>query len=114
MARVIIFALTTIAAALGLDNADPSTWFGETAILAGVVGAVIAFIRPGLKLDGIAVVIASVIVGGGLGGIGFAAGLFAAGASLVEAIGFGLAAGWLASGGIDFFRSLIPKPEPAG
>ena len=111
MQRVIIFALTTLATALGLDVTDPTLWFGETAALAVVVVAVVAGIRKGLHLDGVAVVIASVVIGGALGGIGFAAGLFEASATLVSAIAFGLGAGWLGSGGVDALRSLFPKAK---
>lgn len=113
MQRVIVFILSALATALGLPASDPTTWFGETAALAVVVAAVIAAIRKALNLDGIAVVIASVIAGGGLGGIGFAGGLFAADTSLVQAIAFGLGAGWLASGGVDLIRSLLPKASAA-
>ena len=114
MQRLLVFALTALATALGLDATDPTLWFGETAALAVVVAAVIAAIRKGISLDGIAVVIASVAVGGALGGVGFAAGLFAAGSTLVQAVAFGLGAGWLASGGVDLLRSLLPKAQPAG
>lgn len=114
MQRIIIFALTTLAAALGLENADPTTWFGETAVLAVVVGATIAGIRKAINLDGIAVVIASVAVGGGFGGIGYAAGLFAQTATLVEAVGFGLAAGWLASGAVDLARAALSRAGGSG
>lgn len=115
MQRLIIFALTALATALGVDATDPTLWFGETAALAVVVAAVIAYLRTAINLDGIRVVIVSVIVGAALGAAGFAAGLFAAGSTLVQAVAFGLGAGWLASGGVDFLRSVLrPKPEPAG
>lgn len=115
MQRLIIFALTAVATALGLDATDPTLWFGETAILAGVVAAVIAYLRTAIKaLDGVAVIVVSVLVGGALGGLGFAADLFATGSTLVQAVAFGLGAGWLASGGVDLLRSLLPKPAPAG
>lgn len=113
MQRLLVFALTALATALGLDATDPTLWFGEAAALALVVGAVIAYLRQQVALDGIAVVIASVVVGGALGGVGYAAGLFAAGSTLVQAVAFGLGAGWLASGGVDLLRSLLPKARPA-
>ncbi len=113
MQRLILLALTTIATALGLEVTDPALWFGETAVLAGVVVAVIAVIRKGLNLDGLAVIIASMAVGGGLGGIGWAAGLFEASTTLVSALVFGFTAGFLGSGGVDAIRGLFPKASAA-
>lgn len=116
MQRIIIFALSAIATALGVEITDPAEWFGSTAVLAVIVGAVIAYLRTAVKtLDGVAVVIVSVLTGGILSGLGFAGGLHAADTTLVQAVAFGLGAGWLASGGVDLFRSIFPKsPAPAG
>lgn len=113
MSRLIVFALSALATLIGASNTDPSTWFGETAVLAAVVAAAIAFLRKTVTLEGITVVIASVVVGAGLAGAGFAAGLFAAGATLVEALSFGVAAGWLASGGVDALRGILGNSLPA-
>lgn len=115
MQRLIVFALSALATLIGASNTDPASWFGETAVLAGVVGLTVAFLRKSLSIDGIVVVITSLVVGVGLAGAGFAAGLFAAGATLVEALSFGLAAGWLASGGVDFLRGVLGKrTAPSG
>ena len=114
MNRLIVFALSALASLVGAANTDPSTWFGETAALAVVVAATIAFLRKSVTLEGVVVVIASVAVGAGLAAAGFAAGLFAAGATLLEALSFGVAAGWLASGGVDALRSVLGKAPAAG
>jgi len=110
MQRLIVFALSALATLIGASNTDPASWFGETAVLAGIVVAAVAFLRKTVTLDGIWVVVASVAIGAGLAGAGFAAGLFAAGATLVEALSFGVAAGWFASGGVDAVRGLLGKP----
>lgn len=113
MQRLIIFALTTLATALGLEVTDPNLWFQETAVLAAVVVATVAFLRKQVALDGIAAVLASMSVGAALGGIGWAAGLFEASVTLVSALVFGLGAGWLGSGGVDAVRSVLnPKAQP--
>lgn len=83
--------LTTLATALGLEVTDPA-----------------------LKLDGVAIDIASVAVGGALEGIGFATGLAEASTTLISAVTFGLGAGWLGSGGVDALRSLFPRARSAG
>lgn len=114
MSRLIVFALSALASLVGAANTDPASWFGETAVLAGIVAAGVAFLRKTLTIDGIWVVITSVAVGAGLAGAGFAAGLFAAGATLVQALSFGVAAGWFASGGVDFLKGVLGKQAGQG
>lgn len=112
MTRIIPLILGVIAAVIGVDASEPNLWFAETAALAGVTAAAVAYLRQHVlkTLDGIAVVITSVGVGGLLGAAGHLAGFLTG--TLPEALAFGVAAGWLASGGVDALRAVFGgKPQ---
>ena len=90
---------------------DIASWFVDTAALAGVVGAVIAFVKKNV-LKGMhdwATVIASLAVGAGLGAYGGHAGFVDGG--IAAGAAFGVGAGFIASGGWDFLKGLLGKRE---
>lgn len=96
------------AAATGVDIGE---WFASTAALAAIVAAAVAFIKSHIlkNIDGIAVVALSLAVGAGFGFGGHALGYVEGG--LVAALGFGLSAGLLASGGWDVISGLLGKRQ---
>lgn len=94
---------------------DIAAWFADTAALAAVVVAAVAFLRAHLlkSLSGVAVIITSLIVGGILGAIGSALGYVEGG--VTSGLMFGVTAGFLASGGWDAIGGLLGKSRaPAG
>lgn len=115
MVRIITFALAALASVLGLDPElhDPTAWFASEAGLAVVVAGAVVFLRKSISVSGIAVVIMSVVVGGGLSLLGYFGEIFAAGTTIAQALMFGAGAGWAASGGWDLFNAgkSLPAPE---
>lgn len=94
---------------------DIGSWFASTAALAAIIAAAVAFIKEHIfkEATGLAVVALSLAVGAGFGFGGHALGYIEGG--LVAALGFGLSAGLLASGGFDAISSLLGKRKaPAG
>lgn len=112
MARVIPIILGFLGTLIGIDTTDPTQWFTETATLSVVVAAVVAYLRQHVlkDLDGIRVVFTSIGTGALLGVTGNVAGFLTG--TLPEAIAFGVAAGWLASGGIDALRAVFGSKSP--
>lgn len=104
------FAFAQDAEAAGLDL---GAWFVDTAALAAVVATVVAFLRQHVlkALDGFAVVIVSLGVGAGLGVFGSLAGYVDGG--VLNGLVFGVSAGFVASGGVDMFRSILGKRQAA-
>ncbi len=92
---------------------DLAALFVDAASLAVAVVAVVAFIREHLLkgLAGIGVVLLSLGVGAGLGLAGSALGYVDGGA--LAAVGLGLSAGLLASGGWDAVTGLLGKRPAA-
>ncbi|MFA5567619.1 MAG: hypothetical protein WC972_03125 [Trueperaceae bacterium] len=92
---------------------DIGAWFASTAALATIVVAAVAFLkRHVLKtLDGLATVLASLAVGGLLGLVGHWVGFLTDG--LMPALGFGVSAGLIASGGWDAITGLLGKRKAA-
>lgn len=92
---------------------DIGSWFVDTAALAGVVVAVVAFLRAHVlkSIEGFGVVLVSLGVGAGLGVAGSFLGYVEGG--VVTAVGFGLSAGLLASGGWDAVTGALGKRQAA-
>src|SRR5690606_20757643 len=92
---------------------DVGAWFASTAALAAVVAAVVAFLKKHVLtgLDGLATVLASLAVGALLGLVGHALGFLTDG--LLPALGFGVSAGLVASGGWDAITGLLGKRQAA-
>lgn len=94
-------------------GADIESWFKSTAALAGIVVAVVSFLKTHVlkNMHDLATVAASLVVGVALGlagsFMGYIEGGVAAGAS------FGAAAGFLASGGWDAISGLLGKRKAA-
>jgi len=88
-------------------------WFASTAALAALVAALVAFLKKHVLtgLDGLATVLASLAVGGLLGLVGHWVGFLTDG--LMPALGFGVSAGLLASGGWDAITGLLGKRKAA-
>lgn len=104
------FAFAQEAVAQGFDI---GSWFVDTAALAGVVVAVVAFLRAHVLkgVEGFGVVLVSLGVGAGLGVAGSFLGYVEGG--IVAAVGFGLSAGLLASGGWDAITGALGKRQAA-
>jgi hypothetical protein len=81
-------------------------WFVDTAALAAAVVAVVAFLKEHVikSLAGPATILASLAVGAALGAAGHYLGYLSGG--LTPALSFGVAAGFLASGGWDAVKAL--------
>ena len=88
---------------------DIASWFVDTAALAAVVVMIVAFVKEHVlkNLHDLATVAASLVVGVALGAagghFGYVEGGIPAGAA------FGLAAGFIASGGWDAVKGLLGK-----
>lgn len=103
MHKLIPLVLALIANVLGLpdDLRDPTAWIGSTAALGAVVWATVTFLRAQVikNLDGPAVLLVSLVVGG-VYGVLLGAGSDGLGDTVVEWLAFGLGGG-LAAIGID-------------
>lgn len=88
---------------------DVGAWFASTTALAGIVVAVVAFLKKRVFVgaDGLVVVIISLATGAVLGIVGNLLGYVEG--SIVAAIGFGVSAGLLASGGWDAVTGALSK-----
>lgn len=88
---------------------DIAAWFASTAALAGVVAAAVALLRKHVlkTLDGVGVILASIVVGALLGLVGQLLGYVEGGA--FAGLTFGAAAGLMASGGVDAVRAVLSK-----
>lgn len=88
---------------------DIAAWFANTAALAGVVAAAVALLRKHVfkALDGLGVILASIVVGAVLGLVGQLLGYVEGGA--ISGLAFGATAGLLASGGVDALRGVLSK-----
>ena len=84
---------------------DPSTWFTSTAALAGVVAIVTQFVKPHLRISGIAVKLLAVVLGALTGALGGVLGWVSGG--VVAGLWFGAGAGVLAAGGKDLLKSVM-------
>jgi len=93
----------------GTPSPDIAAWFASTAALAAVVAAAVALIRKHIlkTLDGVGVIIASIVIGALLGLAGQVLGYVEGGA--LAGLAFGAAAGLTASGGMDALRAVISK-----
>ncbi len=89
---------------------DLTSWFADTAALAAIVVAVVAFIKTHVlkTLHDLATVAASLIVGAALGAAGSLLGHIDGG--LPAAVAFGTTAGFLASGGYDGVKAILTRP----
>jgi xanthine/uracil permease len=93
---------------------DVASWFASTAALSAVIIAAIAFLKKNVlkNLHDLATVAASLGLGVVAGVAGHLLGYLDTG--LAAAAGFGLTAGFLASGGWDALASLLGKRGSAG
>ena len=99
---------------------DITQWFADSAVLGGVVAALVSLLRKHLlkTLDGPAVVGVSIGLGVGIAYLGQALGY----ALPQHPVLYGVSAGLIASGGTDFIRKLTggkgqgeaPKPSDSG
>lgn len=112
----VLFALAVLAFGIafaqpvdGTPAPDIAAWFASTAALAGVVAAAVALLRKHVlkTLDGVGVILASIVVGALLGLVGQLLGYVEGGA--FAGLAFGAAAGLMASGGVDALRAVISK-----
>lgn len=87
-------------------STDIASWFASTAALAAVIVSVVAFLKRNVlkELHDLATVAVSLGLGGVAGVLGHYLGYLEGG--LATAVPFGLAAGFLASGGWDALRGL--------
>lgn len=94
-------------------GADVASWFVDTAALAAIVAAATAFVKANVikSLSGAATVGVSLAIGAALGVSGHFLGYVEGG--LQVALGFGITAGFLASGGWDVLRSALGKARAA-
>ena len=95
-----------------LENpVDFASYFVDTAALAVAVAAVVAFIKTNLlkNLHGLATVAVSLAIGAILGVAGHFLGSVEGG--ILPAVAFGVAAGFLASGGWDAVKGVLSKPR---
>ena len=88
---------------------DIASWFKDTAALAGIIIAVVAFLKEHVikGLHDWATVLASLAVGAALGAAGSLLGYVEGG--VTAGLAFGVAAGFLASGGWDAVKRLLGK-----
>lgn len=88
---------------------DPTTWFASTAAWAGVIVALVSFLKRNLvpSLSGWMTIAASFAVG--VVGAVIASMTSLYDASLLDAASFGVGASILASGGWDAIRGLLGK-----
>ena len=86
---------------------DVAAWFASTAALAAVIAAAVAFIRKHIikTLDGLGVILASIVVGAALGLVGQLLGYVEGGT--VSGLLFGASAGLVASGGVDALKGIL-------
>ena len=90
---------------------DFSQYFASTAALAAVVVAVVAFLKEHVLkgLHDLATVGVSLAVGAALGALGSLPMFGYVEGGLLAGVSFGVAAGFLASGGWDAFKGLLGK-----
>lgn len=110
---IVPFAGAAFAQAPAVEPFDFGAAFASTAALAALIASLVAFLKAHVlkTLDGLATVLASLIVGGLLGLVGHWAGFLTNG--LMPALGFGVSAGLLAAGGWDVVTGLLGKPRAA-
>jgi hypothetical protein len=86
---------------------DIAAWFADTAALAAIVIAVVAFLKEHVLkgLHDLATVAASLVVGAAFGAAGSLLGYVEGG--VTAGLAFGVAAGFLASGGWDAIKGLL-------
>lgn len=103
----VAFGLAGMALAQGDVPTDVSSWFTDTAALAAVVAFVVSLLRKHLlrQVDGPAVVALSAAVGVALA----YAGQYLGYTLPQHPVVYGITAGLLASGGVDFLKKLLPQ-----
>jgi len=104
--RTIVAVTAVLGVALAQEGSIPTDirqWFASTASLAAVVAALVALVRKHIlrTLDGLAVVVLSLVLGVGLAYVGKLMGYLGG-----DWLLFGLSAGLMASGGVDLLRSV--------
>jgi len=104
--RTIVAVTAVLGVALAQEGSIPTDirqWFASTASLAAVVAALVALVRKHIlrTLDGLAVVVLSLVLGVGLAYVGILMGYLGG-----DWLLFGLSAGLMASGGLDLLRSV--------
>jgi len=104
--RTIVAVTAVLGVALAQEGSIPTDirqWFASTASLAAVVAALVALVRKHIlrTLDGLAVVVLSLVLGVGLAYVGKLMGYLGG-----DWLLFGLSAGLMASGGLDLLRSV--------
>ena len=104
--RTIVAVTAVLGVALAQEGSIPTDirqWFASTASLAAVVAALVALVRKHIlrTLDGLAVVVLSLVLGVGLAYVGKLMGYLGG-----DWLLFGLSAGLMASGGLDILRSV--------
>lgn len=113
MRKVVLFVPFLLGFAFAQEVApvapDVGAWFASTTALAGIVVVVVAFLKKRVFVgaDGLVVVIISLATGAVLGIVGNLLGYVEG--SIVAAIGFGVSAGLLASGGWDAVTGALSK-----
>lgn len=110
---LVLFVGAAFAQATPVEPFDFGAAFASTAALAALIASLVAFLKAHVlkQLDGLATVLASLIVGGLLGLVGHWAGFLTDG--LMPALGFGVSAGFLAAGGYDVIAGLLGKRRAA-
>ena len=90
---------------------DIASWFADTAALAAIVVAVVAFLKEHVlkNLHDLATVGVSLVVGAAFGAAGALMGYVEGG--VTSGLAFGVAAGFLAAGGWDAVKGLLGKRE---
>lgn len=93
--------------AAGTPSPDIAAWFASTAALAAIVAAAVALVRKHVlkTLDGVGVIVASIVIGAALGLVGQLLGYVEGGT--FAGLAFGAAAGLTASGGMDALRAVL-------
>ena len=88
---------------------DIAAWFADTAALAAIVVAVVAFLKTNVlkSLHDLATVAVSLAVGAALGAAGALLGHVEGG--IAAGVAFGIAAGFLASGGWDAVTGALKR-----
>lgn len=96
-----------------VEGFDFAAAFANTAALAGLVAAAVAFVKRHLikSLDGLGTVLASLVLGAGFGVLGNLLGYIEGG--MFAGVSFGVSAGFLAAGGYDAITSLLSKRKAA-
>lgn len=113
---VLLVLVFGVAFAQATDPTSPGAFdfaaaFANTAALAALVAALVSFLKAHVlkSLDGLGTVLASLVVGGVLGFLGHWTGYLQDG--LMPALGFGVSAGLVASGGWDAVKGLLSKRQ---